>query len=58
MSKEITLLSLAMLKVNIDSGRDYLEYLRPFVMQSLARKTTVPIDDESIAKQLQYGKEG
>lgn len=54
MSKEITLLSLAMLKVNIDSGRDYLEYLRPFVMQSLARKTTVPIDDESIAKQLQY----
>ena len=53
MSKEITLLSLAMLKVSIDSGKDYLEYLRPFVMQSLASKTTVPIADESIAMQLQ-----
>ena len=55
MSKEITLLSLAMLKVSIDSGKDYLEYLRPFVMQSLASKTTAaaPISDESIARQLQ-----
>ena len=55
MSKEITLLSLAMLKVSIDSGMDYLEYLRPFVMQTLASKTTaaVSISDESIAKQLQ-----
>ncbi len=30
-----TLTSLAILKVNIDQGRDYLEYLRPFVLQVL-----------------------
>ena len=30
-----TLTSLAMLKVNIDQGRDYLDYLRPFTLQVL-----------------------
>ena len=30
-----TLTSLAILKVNIDQGRDYLDYLRPFVFQVL-----------------------
>ena len=30
-----TLTSLAILKVNLDQGRDYLEYLRPFVLQVL-----------------------
>lgn len=30
-----TLTSLAILKVNIDQGKDYLEYLRPFVLQVL-----------------------
>jgi len=29
----VTLTSLAMLKVNIDQGKDYLDYLRPFIMQ-------------------------
>ena len=30
-----TLTSLALLKVNIDQGKDYLDYLRPFVLQVL-----------------------
>ena len=30
-----TLTSLAMLKVNIDQGRDYLDYIRPFIFHVL-----------------------
>lgn len=39
-----TLTSLAILKVNIDQGDDYLEYLRPFVLQVLVDHTPDPID--------------
>ena len=53
MNKEVTLLSLAMLKVSIDSGRDYLDYLKPFVMHCLATSGSEQITDESVAKQLQ-----
>jgi hypothetical protein len=33
-----TLTSLAMLKVNIDQGKDYLDYLRPFILQVLVEQ--------------------
>lgn len=35
MASTETLTSLAMLKVNVDQGKDYLDYLRPFIMQIL-----------------------
>ncbi len=46
-SKE-TLTSLAMLKVNIDQGRDYLDYLRPFILQVLFDKKPDPINDQVV----------
>jgi hypothetical protein len=52
MSKESTLASLAMLKVHIDSGKDYLEYLRPFVMQVLAYSGIEVITDASVGQKL------
>lgn len=41
-----TLTSLAILKVNVDQGNDYLEYLRPFILQILAehRLSTITAD--------------
>ena len=33
MASTATLTSLAILKVNLDRGKDYLEYLRPFILQ-------------------------
>ena len=53
MNKEITLASLAMLKVNIDHGRDYLEYLRPYVMYSLSNNTTKKTNDRDMAKKIE-----
>ena len=38
-----TLTSLAIIKVNVDQGRDYLEYLRPFVLQVLVEHEPDPI---------------
>ena len=38
-----TLTSLAILKVNVDQGRDYLDYLRPFVLQVLVEHKPDPI---------------
>jgi predicted transcriptional regulator len=38
-----TLTSLAMLKVNIDQGTDYLDYLRPFVLQVLIDHRPYPV---------------
>jgi len=35
MTSSSTLTSLAMLKVHIDQGQDYLDYLRPFILQVL-----------------------
>jgi len=40
-----TLTSLAMLKVNVDQGRDYLDYLRPFILQVLYDKKPTPVTD-------------
>jgi len=40
-----TLTSLAMLKVNVDQGRDYLDYLRPFILQVLCDHKPSPITD-------------
>ena len=54
MSKEITLASLAMLKVNIDHhGRDYLEYLRPYIMYSLSKNTTKKTNDRDMVKEIE-----
>ena len=47
MSKN-TLTSLAILKVNIDHGRDYLEYLRPFILHVLAKHLPEPITDDVV----------
>jgi hypothetical protein len=43
-----TLTSLAMLKVNIDQGKDYLDYLRPFIMQILVKQKPNPVTDLTI----------
>ncbi|MBK8166601.1 MAG: hypothetical protein IPK64_11715 [bacterium] len=40
-----TLTSLAMLKVNVDQGRDYLDYLRPFIVQILVNHKPDPVTD-------------
>jgi hypothetical protein len=43
-----TLTSLAMLKVQIDKGQDYLDYLRPFILQILSQCPPAEITDSSI----------
>lgn len=40
-----TLTSLAMLKVNVDQGRDYLDYLRLFILQVLVDQKPDPVTD-------------
>ncbi len=40
-----TLTSLAMLKVHVDQGRDYLDYLRPFILQVLFDHRPCPVTD-------------
>ena len=52
MSHAITLSSLAMLKVSIDGGKDYLEYLRPYVLQVLTDAPPERLSDASVALQL------
>ena len=47
-----TLSSLAMLKVSIDSGKDYLEYLRPYVIQALVESPLDVIADSTVAERL------
>jgi hypothetical protein len=47
-----TLSSLAMLKVSIDSGKDYLEYLRPYVIQVLMESPPDVVADASVAEKL------
>lgn len=49
-----TLTSLAMLKVNVDAEkRDYLEYLRPFVLHVLLTENYDFVNDENISKSIQ-----
>jgi hypothetical protein len=54
-----TLTSLAMLKVNIDRGKDYLDYLRPFILQVLFDNKPDPVTDEAVHSYLrtQFGLE-
>ena len=40
-----TLTSLAMLKVHVDRGQDYLDYLRPFILQVLVAHTPDRVTD-------------
>ena len=47
-----TLTSLAILKVNIDQGRDYIEYLRPFVLQVLYEHDTGPITSRRVSSSI------
>jgi|GEM_PF-552924 len=48
MNSSSTLTSLAMLKVTIDQGGDYLDYLNPFVLHVLSRYRPSPIIDSKI----------
>ncbi len=52
-----TLTSLAMLKVAVDKGGDYLDYLRPFVLQVLVDDRPDPIRDDAVRESIkrQYG---
>ncbi len=43
-----TLTSLAMLKVSIDQGKDYLDYLRPFVLQVLVDQKPDPVTGQVV----------
>lgn len=43
-----TLTSLAMLKVHVDHQQDYLDYLRPFVLQSLVTHRPDPVTDVGV----------
>ena len=54
-----TLTSFAILKVNIDQGNDYLDYLLPFILQVLVDHDIDPITDESVHDTLaeQFGLE-
>ncbi len=52
MVDEATLTSLAMLKVKINKNEDYLDYLRPFVLDVLASSPPELITDTSIASAL------
>ena len=47
-----TLTSLAILKVNVDQGKDYLDYLRPFILQVLVEKNPDPIIGGEISQYL------
>jgi hypothetical protein len=59
MANTDTLISLAMLKVNIDQGRDYLDYLRPFILQVLVDRRPDPVTDGVVCEHLrtQFGLE-
>ncbi len=54
-----TLTSLAFLKVNLDEGKDYLDYLRPFILQILVDHQPEQITSTYISGQLriQFGLE-
>lgn len=59
MASTETLTSLAMLKVNIDQGKDYLDYLRPFILQVLVDNMPDPVTDQFVHDHLrtQFGLE-
>ena len=47
-----TLTSLAILKVNIDDNMDYLDYLRPFILQVLAEQDFFPITISQVERKI------
>ena len=47
-----TLTSLALLKVNVDQRRDYLDYLTPFVLEILIEHGAVPIGEHEVAEKI------
>ena len=54
-----TLTSLAILKVTIDRGGDYLDYLRPFILQVLVDHRPDPVKVETVGEHIrkQFGLE-
>lgn len=52
MSNSEALCSLAMLKVSINTGGDYLEYVRPYVLDVLANDPPEKICDATVAEKL------
>ncbi|MCY3729408.1 MAG: hypothetical protein OXF97_10505 [Nitrospira sp.] len=54
-----TLTSLAILKVNIDQGKDYLSYLEPFILQVLVDHCPDPVTDKVVSRHIreQFGLE-
>ena len=55
-----TITSLAILKVSIDQGKDYLDYLRPFILQVLVdHDPRVPVTDDALNRAIrkQFGLE-
>ena len=55
-----TIVSLAMLKANIDQGSDYLDYLRPFILQILTDiGSSEPVSDYAVSRRIreQFGLE-
>ena len=54
-----TLTSLAILKVNIDQGKDYLSYLDPFILQVLVDRRPDPVTDKVVSRHIreQFGLE-
>ena len=53
MASTATLTSLAILKVNIDEGQNYLDYLRPFVLHVLAVDRPDQVTDLSVKDAIQ-----
>ena len=53
-----TLTSLAMLKVHVDQGQDYLDYLRPFILQILVAHTPDPITDAVVGDHIRVSRLG
>ena len=49
-----TLTSLAVLRVNIDQRRDYLDYLRPFILQVLGDRNLESITDYTVAQAIEH----
>lgn len=52
MSNSEALCSLAMLKVNIDTGGDYLEYIKPYILDILANDPPERVTDYTVASKL------
>lgn len=57
MISESTLVSLAILRVNINNNRDYLNYLKPFIKQILISYKNIPINSIDISDSIKniYG---